>query len=289
MPRRTKNDADRITTHGDLSPGAVGGDYKVTQTIVNQRAEARRKTWRMLDEIDYPALVDDEDRRTKYTLQLALQLHRTFQSEGYTAFTSFLSLREAPIPEIDQKTPVYCLVTHRAEFSGALRHSWKFLHNPTIPKEKKQAHQDELNAQIGELLQTWSFDLRPPFAERLVATQFTYDPDSRRIAIGPPPHMSTAPDSFPDNVRTTSELLAFLSAVTGNPMVYLGDTECITSHYPLFKLAIALLDNKAWQLECLRVNADDPEEWDYINPAADAEVGRYKKTDKAEQETGGDK
>lgn len=284
MPRRTENDTDGVTTHGDLSPGIVGGDYKVTQTIVNQRVETRRKSWRMLDEIDYPALVDDEERRAKYAFQLALHLHRTFQSQGYTAFTSFMSLREAPIPETDKKTPVYCLITHRSEFSGSLRHSWKFLHNPSIPMEQRQAHQDELNAQVGDLLRTWSFDLRPPFVDRLVATQFIYDPDSHRIAIGPPPHTSTAPDSYPDKVRTTSELLVLLSAITGNPMVYWGDTACISSHYPLFKLVFAVFDNKAWQPDCVRVNVHDPEEWDYINPAADAEVGRYDETGKAEQD-----
>lgn len=265
----------KIETHGDQSPGYVGGNFTVTKTIVQQCQQSRRKTWRPLDEIDYPAIVNDEDRRNKYTFQLALHLHRAFSNSGYTAFTGLVGLREAPMPDDADPIPVYCLVTHRSEFTGALRKTWKYLYNPNIATDDKEKLQADLNAQAGHLFKTWSVDLSLPFANRQVAVHFVYDPDSQRIYIGPPPHASTTPASYPDKLRTTSELFAFLSAIIGAPAVLLGDIKCITSYYPLFKVAIDLLDHRPLLRDRIRVNVNDCEEWDYINPIADEEVGRY--------------
>lgn len=269
------DDRKQIETHGDLSPGYVGGDFKVNQTIVNQHADIMRRQWRGLDEIDYPALADNEERRAKYTYQLALHLRRAFKDCGYVSFSSLVSLRETKIDAQDDPIALYCLVTHQVPFSGALRHTWKYLWNPRGDKRAQQAYQDELNEEITQLIGTWSFDIRLALVDRLLATQFTYDPDARRITIGPPPVSSTTPADYPEKVRTTSELLAFLSCVTGSPFMNLGDIACITSHYPLFKLALELLDHRSWELDRVRVNTLDCEEWDYINTAADAEVGRY--------------
>ena len=269
------NKSGKIETHGDLSPGYVAGDFKITQTIVHQRTDLLRKQWRGLDEIDYPALTDNEERRAKYGYQLALHLHRAFKEQGYTSFNSLISVRKTNIKEYNHPISIYCLVTHQALFSGALRHTWKFLWNPRGEKKAQQAHQDELNEEINRLFSTWSFNISLAFIDRLLVTQFTYDPEARRISIGPPSFASATPADYPDKVRTTSELLAFLSSVIGSPYVNFGDIACITSHYPLFKLALELLDNQGFWLERIRINVEQCEEWDYINTEADIEVGKY--------------
>lgn len=269
------DDNKRIETHGDLSPGYVAGDFKVTQTIVTQRAEALRKQWRSLDEIDYPAVIDNEDRRARYGYQLALHLHRAFKKRGYQSFSGLVRLGSFEIEPGSDPISVYSLVTHKAPFSGALRNSWKFLHNPQGDNKAQAGYQDELNQQLTELVSTWSLDVSLALVDKPVATQFIYDPDARRISVGLPPVFSTSPAKYPDKVRNTTELLAFLSCVIGSPVMNLGDLSCITSHYPLFKLVLELLDTKRFQLDRIRVNVSDCEEWDYVNAAADIEVGSY--------------
>jgi len=274
LQRRKKSSAgDIIVTHGNQSPSYVTGDFTVNQTIVNQCREAKKKQWRRLDEIDYLVLLDNEDRRMKYAGQLALHLHRAFKDVGYTQFASLLCLRQVKVNK--DPTPLYCLVSHQAKFTGVLRRSWKYLWNPAVPAKSRQRYQDDLNIEFSTLYESWSFDLRLPFVERLIACEFTYDPDAHRISIGPPPIVSTRPSDYPDKVRTTSELLMYLSSVTGSPFIDFGDIACIKSYYPLFKLAIELIDNKGWRLDRIRINAVNCEEWDYINVAADIEVGRY--------------
>lgn len=278
----------KIETHGNQSPGYVQGDFIVNQTIVNQRNDTQRKQWRTLDEVDYPAIVDDEDRRLKYSAQLALHLHRAFKGEGYKRFTSFMSVRSKEFQGLKKAQgldsgiiPVYCLITQQAKLSGELRKSWKTLWNTSLPAAERQGYQDALNLEFNELYKSWAFDIRPPFADSLIACQFVYDPDSKRISIGPPPVVSTTPSEYPDKIRTTSELLSFLFAVTQSPLINFGDIGWVKSHYPLFKLSLELLDNRSWMLEKIRINSGDPEDWDYINTSADDEVKRY------EQDSGG--
>lgn len=269
------DDNDHIETHGDFSPGYVEGDFKVTKTTIHQYSKAKRKRWRSLNELIYPALIDDEDRRAKYGGQLALHLHRVFKEQGYRSFCGLLRLRTVEIDPNEEPIPVYCLITHEAAFSGELRHTWKFLRNQSRDLKDRSAYQDELNEELNMLISTWALDIRVPLVKRLVATQFTYDPEGRMIKIGPPAIYSTTPSDYRDKVRTTSELLVFLSCIAESPFMNIGDIEFVESHYPLFKLVLAILDSNGFHLDRIRVNTKDNEDWDYINTAADAEIGRY--------------
>lgn len=123
------DDSKRIETHGDQSPGQVGRDYIVNlnQTFVDKRAEIARKQWRALDEIYYPALVDNQERRQRYASQLLIHLHRAFKDSGYVSFTSLVCLAQRKLEGQDDLSPGYSLVTHQTRFTGALRKTWNFL------------------------------------------------------------------------------------------------------------------------------------------------------------------
>lgn len=263
----------RIETHGDQSPGYVAGDFTVNKTIVRQYNKARKKKWRPLDEINYPPPEDNDDCRRKYLGLLALHLHRAFKDSGYTQFVSLARLAQAKINE--DLVTVYSLVSHQVKFTGALRRTLKYLWNRNIAVELRQKCQDDLNAELCTLRESWSFKVDLPFVNRFIPVQFAYDPDAHKIAIGPPPIVSTTPAEYPDKVRTTSELLTFLSSLLGSPFCNMGDIAWVKSYYPLFKLCLELLDTKAFRMDRIRINAENCEEWDYINTAADIEVRRY--------------
>jgi len=263
----------KIETHGDLSPGIVKGDFKVNQTIVRQYNVAKKKRWRQLDEVVYPAIEDTHERRGIYASHLALHLHRTFKSKGYMRFSCLFGIHHG-VAEGDP-CPYYNLISNQANFTGSLRSTWKTLWNPNVPLHEREELQNQLNTELMSLGQSWALSLNLPFAERLVACQFIYDGDGRKITIGPPDVSSTNPGDYPDKLHTTSELLTFLSVITGSQLVIWDDIDFITSHYPLFKLALEVLDRNGWRPSHIRVNVEDYEEWDYINPAADTEVRHY--------------
>lgn len=265
----------KIKTSGDQSPGYVAGDFKVNKTILHQSEKFKQKRWRTLDLINYPAVVDNEDRRKKYAGQLVLHLHRAFKDVGYTRFVSLLELRQKKVGK--DLGPCYSLTSHQVKFTGALRKSWRYLWNPEIAPESRQRYQNYMNVDFSTLSEGWSSDIGLLFVDTPMAHQFTYDPDTRKISITPPPILSTAPSEYPDKVRTTSELLTFLSVLTRSSIAFLGDIACITSHYPLFKLMLEIVDNREWKPARIRINVENCEEWDYINTDADIEVRRYPK------------
>jgi len=271
-----KNEKISIETHGDQSPGYVAGNFTVNQTIVHQYKESKKKQWRELDEITYPAIIDDQERRMKYGVQLAFHLHRTFKETGYIRFVSLFSLKKVEVK--DDIHPIYDLFSHQVRFIGSLRETWKYLWESSLPEDPRRKYQEDLNKELMNLYETWSLDLRMPFVERLAPWLFIYDPDGKKISITVPPFISTNPSEYPDKLRTTSEMLTLLTAIIRSPIVDFGNLSCIRSHYPLFKLFLELLDNKSWEPAKIRINAADYEEWDYINLAADNEVGRYSQT-----------
>jgi len=268
-----KKTGNMIETHGNLSPGIVKGDFKVNQTIVHQYNVSKRKRWRQLDEAVYPAIQDTDERRSSYAYQLALHLHRAFKSKGYIKFVCLFGIRQTDLE--GEPSPFYNLISHQAKFTGSLRSSWKTLWNPNIHENEKAEFQNQLNSELISLYQSWTFNLQLPFTESVVACQFIYDKDGRKITIGPPDFSSTSPGDYPDKLHTTSELLTFLSAITRTPIADLGDIGFVTAYYPLFKALLELLDRNGWRPDHIRVNIEDCEEWDYINPAVDAEVRHY--------------
>ena len=53
-----------------------------------------------------------------------------------------------------------------------------------------------------------------------------------------------------------------------------GNMETISHSYQLSKLFIEALDDRTISLGRVRVNEANVEEWDYVNPTADAEFAR---------------
>ena len=241
--------------------------------IIREYEKTQRKRWRELDELIYPAYEDDKECRGGYFNQICAYLHRSFGQRGYQDFVNLWQVGELDIE--GEAVPSYSLLGHQANFTGTARESWKYLWNPEIPKEKRQKFQDDLHTEITDLHQTWSLSIRLPLTNDLTAVRFVYDPDGRRISIGPPSVVSTSPGDYADKVHNTSELFCFLAAMIDQPVVFLGNLAWASSHYPLYKTVVDILDHGHISLERVRVNVDDPEDWDYINVKVDDEVRAY--------------
>ena len=268
-----------INTSGNQSPGIVKGDFTINQTIINNYNLNLKKKWRKLDEVSFPAIKDDEDKRIKYLAQLVVHLHRAFKNDGYIEFSGFHQIRMHEFSNIKEHykidsdiAPTYWFISHQTKFIGELRKSGSYYWNREISLDKRKLYLEEIGEEIDYLFNTWAIDLQMGFSNKLIAWHFIYDPDARRIFIGSPPVHSTEIDNYPNNLETTTELLPFLSALNLSKFINFGDINGVFSNYPLLKLYCDILDNNGWNFENLRINANNQEEWDYINKSIDIKL-----------------
>ena len=280
MKPKSKHDTNikKIATHGDQSPGYVRGNYIINQTIVKQYKETNIKKWRQLAEHNYPADELNHYWLSRYLSQQVLHLNRTFKGSGYNDFVGVL--RFTKVESEGDKIPVICLISHESRFIGAIRSSFIILHSTTVDIQSRKTYQDELNAELSDLIATWAVNvnIRPDTIadEDLIPLHFIYDPDDRRISVSVPDVVSTEPTDYPDKLRTTSELLTFLACILKSNVSTL-DMGYVHSYYPLTKLIIEFIDNRSFRWDKIRINVKDNENWDYIDTKYDAEVRRYSK------------
>jgi hypothetical protein len=264
---------------------AVAGtiNFEITQQVLVQRTEAKRKNWKSLNVVNYLADDHGEARVSKYAFQLCLFLNRVFKDEGYTSFTGLMEIHRNR-GEDGSVAQWYRLFTHQAKFVGAMGEAWRYLwfKGDEAKETHKRQMADEMNRELKMLAETWSLNVSLPLGETLRPVEFTYDPDARHIGIGPPGIASSNPGDYPEKLRRTSELLAFAGTLQDHTFSVV-DLELIHSFYPLFKLWHQIMDKHSWTLSNVRVNIQDPEDWDYHNPDADREIGNYERTHPASQ------
>jgi hypothetical protein len=103
------------------------------------------------------------------------------------------------------------------------------------------------------------------------------------ITIQPLP-FSLDPSEYPTRITSTSELLRFLASLVNAGHLhyaYLGDATWYNDDYSLLKLWSYFMDNERIDIDSLRINSEDYEEWDYVNPVVDLEIKKAKKQESA--------
>lgn len=255
-----------------------GGKAVIAHTIIGDvilqqdaiRA-ATRKTWRSLSQFVYPSQNLGLDIQKNFPGHLIAQLHETFRGAGYTIFSGIISI--APQTKISGiEFSSITLISNQPKYLGAIQASVAQMWNEELDRK---ALQEELNSQLRDLYQNWTVRVKIHNIEEPVAYEFIYDPDRHAITILSYDAVSGAPSEYPDKVSSTRELLMLLVAVSRSTILNAGNLETVLSSYPLSKLFLDILDEKTFGMDRVRVNAEDLEEWDYINPSADEEFKRY--------------
>lgn len=249
----------------------------MNSTTVNQYQEVRRKTWRRLSRFHYPSTEFGYDLVNRIPTHLIVQLHRTFREEGYTEFTGLITTTRIETPmlakieaNVSDDYSVFQLLSHQTQYIGALHRDLRLLWSES---PDGFALQDALNSDARYLTDNWSTRHGPWLMAGRDAYQFIYDPEVFRISIEPHDEVWTDPAKYPYKVGNTSELLMLLCALTQTPIgTYNMDT--VRHSYSLSKLFLAVLD-RTLTIDNIRVNTNDPEEWDYLNPEADVEFGKH--------------
>ncbi len=254
----------------------------ITQQIIHQAAAQERKTWRDLSHLLIPMLAGLHESSHKVFLSVVYEgLEQTFGNQSYSQFTGVLRYVERDVR--GQIVPAYYLICHRIEFCEYVRKkTQQIILNHKKAKnegpemvERLKREQQEITDRLNNEWNTYSsFDLSSVWQP----LEFIVDPAKRVISINALP-MSLDPSEYASGLNSTSDMLRFLAsyANASGPFAYFGDANWYDGNYALLKLWADLVDHRQIELDRVRINAKDYEEWDYLNPVVDLEIKRAEK------------
>ncbi len=133
----------------------------------------------------------------------------------------------------------------------------------------------EYEIESQSFFKNWTISTKIDF-DRPGVFEFVYDPDSSSMNIRTLDRLSLDPKHYEHEVQTTSEVLAYIGAARALEVGFMGNIEDTLKHFSLFKIAVEILDKTGIKLQNLRINSKDFEEWDYRNPAIEAELSSMK-------------
>ncbi|MDM4019490.1 toll/interleukin-1 receptor domain-containing protein [Roseiconus lacunae] len=263
------------------------GDH-VSPALLRTIQEARRKTWRPLEVFKFaalPCLLEEKEPHV-FMLYLAYSLTQTITHSDYAQFMGLFrkTVRESDGPSLR----VYEIVSHYIECIAYARKERTRLiqqHGDAIDEAMRRSDPQQLydieGANFEKLMAPlrdhwdllWNVNLSP----HLVPLQITFDRTTKSIEFKSLEVPSIDLESFPGKLETTSEMLKFVGA-TMRPFLPMNDIDSfLFERRSTMGMMIDLLDNRLIDVDSIRINVDDYEEWDYLNPRFDAEIERMDK------------
>jgi hypothetical protein len=210
------------------------------------------------------------DINSRYRAMIFGALQRTFKGQRYVEFTAAIRIEQAALD--GETTPVIEILTHQVDFIGTLRSNLQQLWDVDNPS--RHQFQEDLNRDLTDLQRrcicNWKILNKD---NEWNAYEVVYDEADCRVSVAPFRELSGSQTDYPEKLRRTSEILQFVVALQSINFVHIDLDEC-KKFYPMMKLQLDLLDRKAPRFGDFRINTEDYEEWDYINPQADAELDK---------------
>jgi hypothetical protein len=274
-----------IQTKGDFSPGLVGRDYIITQTIVHQHQNAQKKIWRELAQAAFPLISDSEGCNNDLWNFLVQGAALTFRDKGFTRFIFVLHREEVLIDDLVR--PVYTVLTNQPLFCATAHELYVDIFKNTMlwkesdrtPEGRDRIQQKHSAKLIG--LEGWSKSANLTIRSGWNAIECKCDSDTKTCELSSCTKYSQDPADYDEHVRTTSEMLLYVASYFNAGVVsFAGDARWYANNYALMKLTIKTMDERSLKIQDIRFNTNDPEEWDYLNGAFDVEVSNFAKAEK---------
>jgi hypothetical protein len=247
----------------------MNGSIIIGQDAVKQGDENKKRIWRPLSRFTYPTQDFSHDFTNNFPAHLIFHLHRTFRDAGYTEFTSLIKIETFTQGNVSGQA--IQLVSQHAKYIGGMFAGVKKLWDVA---QDRAALQNEQNAELMHLQKNWSVFVNLLPIAGTVPYRFVHDTEGLQILITPIQERSTDPGDYPDKVSRTSELLTFMTAYA-NARIAVANLDVVSKYFPLSKLMFEIFDHEGFDLEKVRIDASDPERWDYINPSADIELAEW--------------
>jgi hypothetical protein len=243
--------------------------------LVSQSQVMARILWRPLESVNYPVREDSSGLRQLFSRDLFKSLIQTFEGKGYKRFTAIFDPKQTI--RDGQQFFLYSFHCHEVGFSSLVRTLGRDRILLIQELQKKAKHeQAQIITKIDEdyrvLFGPWRLSGRIDF-NRPGLLEFVYDPDGKALSVNSKDELSLDPADYDHHLKTTSEMLAFVAAGR-RPAVfaYFGDISFINNDWSLLKLVTYCMDHKGVDLEYIKINSGDYEQWDYRNPELEAEL-----------------
>jgi hypothetical protein len=248
-----------------------------------------RVQWRPLEFMNYMVTKDSEAQRGLFALDMFKSLIKTFQGRSYKRFTALFMPEPRVIDGVQAYAyPFFC---HEISFASTVRTLASDKLRILLELDKiAQSEQERLdtkkelaakwNSENLEILGSWQISGDIDFKNDGVL-EIVYDPDGKSLSIKSKTDLSTDPADYEHHLKTTSELLSFVGATRRNFVAFLGDISFSLDNWSLMKLMTYLLDNHSIRLGNIRINSQDFEQWEYLNPELESELAGKMKSMRA--------
>lgn len=252
--------------------------------LVSQLTDSRKKKWRPLEHVNYAVLEDTKRYRDRFLLDACWALDDVFKQAGYSRVTALFEVRPRAIG--DQTMTCYSLTTHQIKFAHALRQrgierTKKFFQTQeelkALDDAAREAYLHKINSENSALQQSqwqnWHMDMPVHFTSRISPVELIFDPDTLNVAFRTVQKASLDPAEYPDHMTTTTEALEWIGTALNSTVGFVGDIFAWGSeNLPLTKLMAYVLDENAFDLNAIRINVSDFEEWDFMYPDFETEI-----------------
>lgn len=270
----------QVMTDGDQSLGIVQGNFVINQTIVHEYKESKKKHWRKLSVGNWPFQSEIPKPQGLWLHDVCEALQIAF-AERYQNFTFLLSLTDKESEGVQLK--LFQIISHKARFAAALK-DLREAHLRKIFAAPEAADWDSARSKLykkiineADPLESWNVKAKIAMRDDLVAVRCIYEPEFKRIQLESLSGHSLDPGEYPEHLSCTSECLIFVATTLRNESAYIGDIRWYADDYRLQKMIVDQMDKGTIDISRLRVNTEDDEDWDYVNPEYDAEIRGYSK------------
>ncbi|HEY6137015.1 MAG TPA: SIR2 family protein [Thermoanaerobaculia bacterium] len=280
-------DVDEATQAHDRSEGIVsiayGSSYEELPNFLAELATARQTSaplrpsvvrWKFLNHTTLPIFTPN--LRHGAVRSLASSALVAYESSGTVLSTILYSQRsveEQAVLNLVSANDV--LHRHLDKIVNAFRASLQALSQGNRSSAlDEQTLYNELHRNI------FDWDVAADVAEAYAFRVMTVlvDPDRQRITVKSAPLRSTDPYTYENRAKTTTELLHFLAALSDSPIAGPIDAGIFAETPEILPLLIDAIDKGAVGTGRIRVNANDPEQWRYVNRDLEREMGVVRDT-----------
>ena len=231
--------------------------------------------------------VSEVNRLRYLTWDMAKALHHAGKDSEYLKFNVLLAIHDETLAKT--RTPVKLHFVHapNGKFCAALEEMERQRVRAALDKMESESLGEDFEKIYGSsagemssgMIDEWTVSARTAASMAPIqALTLELDRSHKTIAVRAIEDLETRVAKYSKHLGTTSELLAWIAAVSRiaalpeKSRVLVGHPAWLHQNYYLKKLLAGFMKDKQWVPRDFKVSVEDGEIWNYENPAFDREV-----------------
>lgn len=168
----------------------------------------------------------------------------------------------------------YRLVTPSSSFIDITCNLVASAARAALESGQDESTKSRIKADIIHKMQDWNFSAKWNRNRKIDFVDLRCDPRSKTVSVTSvdDDQLSTRPQDYPERLGTTSEMLRYISSLANSDYIVDLGNPFYPSGYAWVKFITKFIDNRRLNIDRIRVNLSDLEEWDFVNPEFDYEV-----------------